>query len=210
MSTSTRKTHPMVLIAATALTVFSILGSAMITGLIPSAHSERADDATKLELNNTDAADKTKSGEEVQADKNTVSGKLSQSDQTVNTKSANVTSNATNAVASCQDCGKIISIKRVTTDGEATGLGAVAGGVTGGVIGNQIGKGQGNVLMTVLGVGGGAYAGHTIEKKINANTAYVIKVKMENGDYKTVRQHHEPAFAIGDAVKVKNGSLTSA
>jgi hypothetical protein len=33
---------------------------------------------------------------------------------------------------------------------------------------------------------------------------------MENGEFKTVRQHHEPAFAIGDAVKVKNGSLTSA
>lgn len=210
MSTSTRKTHPMVLIAATALTVFSILGSAMITGLIPSAHSEKTDDATKLELNNTETPDKAKLGEDTHVEKNTVSGKVSQSGQTANTNAANVTSNATNEVASCQDCGKIISIKRVTTDGEATGLGAVAGGVTGGVIGNQIGKGQGNVLMTVLGVGGGAYAGHTIEKKINADTAYVIKVKMDNGDYKTVRQHHEPAFAIGDAVKVKNGSLTSA
>lgn len=210
MSTSTRKTHPMVLIAATALTVFSILGSAMITGLIPSAHSERTDDATKLELNNTSAPDQAKPAEDVPVDKNTVSGKVSQSGQTANTKSGDATNNTTKDIASCQDCGKIISIKRVTTDGEATGLGAVAGGVTGGVIGNQIGKGQGNILMTVLGVGGGAYAGHTIEKKINADRAYVIKVKMENGDYKTVRQHHEPAFAIGDAVKVKNGSLTSA
>ena len=32
-----RKTHPMVLIAAIALTVFSLVGSAAITGLIPSA-----------------------------------------------------------------------------------------------------------------------------------------------------------------------------
>ena len=32
-----RKTHPMVLIAATALTLFSLLGSAAITGLLPSA-----------------------------------------------------------------------------------------------------------------------------------------------------------------------------
>ena len=221
MNASTRKTHPMVLIAATALTVFSILGSAMITGLIPSARSERVDDGAKLEFNDTNSpenslektksVEKTKAGEQdVQADKNTASGKISLDNKSDSVKSGNVVSNATNEVVSCHDCGKIISIKHITTDGEASGLGAVAGGVTGGVIGNQIGKGQGNVLMTILGVGGGAYAGHTIEKKVNAETAYVIKVKMENGEYKTVRQHHEPTFAIGDAVKVKNGSLTSA
>jgi outer membrane lipoprotein SlyB len=200
----------MVLIAATALTVFSILGSAMITGLIPSARSERVDDNTKLELNNN-TPDKANPGElDIQADRNSASGKISQVRPTENVKTENVASETTNEVASCQDCGKIISIKHIEADGEASGLGAVAGGVAGGVIGNQIGEGQGNVLMTILGVGGGAYAGHTIEKKVNAEKAYVIKVKMENGELKTVKQHHEPAFAIGDAVKVKNGSLTSA
>ena len=44
MPTNTlRKTHPMVLIAAIALTIFSVLGSAVITGLIPSAHSEKTE-----------------------------------------------------------------------------------------------------------------------------------------------------------------------
>ncbi|HSH72507.1 MAG TPA: hypothetical protein VK974_05550 [Methylophilaceae bacterium] len=38
-----RKTHPMVLVAATGLTIFSILGSAAITGLIPTTHYERSD-----------------------------------------------------------------------------------------------------------------------------------------------------------------------
>jgi outer membrane lipoprotein SlyB len=183
----------------------------MITGLIPSARSERVDDGAKLELNNN-TPDKAKSGEhDMQADKNTAPGKISQGNKTENARSGNVAGDATtNEVSSCQDCGRIISIKHIQTDGEASGIGAVAGGVAGGVIGNQIGQGQGNVLMTILGVGGGAYAGHTIEKKVNAETAYVIKVKMENGEFKTVRQHHEPAFTIGDAVKVKNGSLTSA
>jgi|GEM_PF-6104896 len=41
-----RKTHPMVLVAATGLTIFSILGSAAITGLIPHTHSEQAADVT--------------------------------------------------------------------------------------------------------------------------------------------------------------------
>ena len=41
-----RKTHPMVLVAATGLTIFSILGSAAITGLIPHTRSEQAADVT--------------------------------------------------------------------------------------------------------------------------------------------------------------------
>lgn len=35
-----RKTHPMVLVAAVALTMFSLLGSAAITGLLPSASQQ--------------------------------------------------------------------------------------------------------------------------------------------------------------------------
>lgn len=34
-SAMTQKTHPMVLVAAVALTIFSLLGSAAITGLLP-------------------------------------------------------------------------------------------------------------------------------------------------------------------------------
>ncbi len=205
MSTQTRKTHPMVLIAATAMTVFSILGSAMITGFIPNADSEKLSIA-RSSLNNIDSSDKAKSDEQNPSlEKNEASGKISRVGQAENSQTEHVASD----ISSCHDCGKIVSIKRITIDGEGSGLGAVAGGVTGGVIGNQIGEGQGNVLMTIIGVGGGAYAGHKIEKKVNAETAYVIKVKMGSGEYKTVKQHHEPAFAIGDAVKVKNGSLSS-
>lgn len=36
-----RKTHPMVLVAATALTFFSLLGSAAITGLLPNASDKQ-------------------------------------------------------------------------------------------------------------------------------------------------------------------------
>lgn len=41
-----RKTHPMVLIAAIALTIFSLIGSAAITGLIPSAPSSAMRNST--------------------------------------------------------------------------------------------------------------------------------------------------------------------
>jgi len=38
-----RKTHPMVLVAATGLTIFSILGSAAITGLIPTSQNQKVE-----------------------------------------------------------------------------------------------------------------------------------------------------------------------
>lgn len=50
-----RKTHPMVLIAAIALTIFSLIGSAAITGLIPSAPSTAMRNGT-IPMNHTDNA----------------------------------------------------------------------------------------------------------------------------------------------------------
>jgi len=48
MQSNIKKTHPMVLVAATALTIFSLVGSAAITGLIPVAHTYRPDLAQEL------------------------------------------------------------------------------------------------------------------------------------------------------------------
>jgi outer membrane lipoprotein SlyB len=89
-------------------------------------------------------------------------------------------------------------------------LGAVAGGVTSGLIGNQIGRGRGNTVMTILGVGGGAYAGHTIERKMKSTTSYVIKLRMQDGSYRTVTKQSKPDYTVGDHVKLLNGNLTAA
>lgn len=196
--TALRKTHPMVLIAAAALTVFSLLGSAAITGLIPSAHSEKPDvvqrltDGTGTVIANGQIPDKApvSPGKEI-------------------VKPDHATPSTPKKIA-CVDCGKIVSIRAVEQKGEASGLGAVAGGVAGGVIGNQLGKGNGNTLMTVLGVGGGAYAGHTIEQKIKTHTAYLIKVRMQNGSYRMITQYSQPQHAVGDEVRLQNSQLTSA
>jgi outer membrane lipoprotein SlyB len=198
MSTTVlRKTHPMVLIAAAALTIFSLLGSAAITGLIPSAHSEKPDvvqrltDGTGTAIANSQVTDKAP----VNPEKEIVKPDHAPS--------------AAKKIA-CLDCGKIVSIRTVEQKGEASGLGAVAGGVAGGVIGNQLGKGNGNTLMTVLGVGGGAYAGHTIEQKMKTHTAYLIKVRMQNGSYRMITQYSQPQHAVGDEVRLQNSQITSA
>lgn len=200
--TAIRKTHPMVLIAAAALTIFSLLGSAAITGLIPSAHSEKPDVVQRLTdgtgtaiANSSQTPDKAPDKAPVNPEKEIVKPDHAPS--------------AAKKIA-CLNCGKIVSIRTVEQKGEASGLGAVAGGVAGGVIGNQLGKGNGNTLMTVLGVGGGAYAGHTIEQKIKTHTAYLIKVRMQNGSYRMITQYSQPQHAVGDEVRLQNSQLISA
>lgn len=193
-----RKTHPMVLIAAVALTIFSLLGSAAITGLIPTAHSEK--DSTPVAESRTEPATPNHA---TGIDRfNTPAAPQAQPERYAAVTPAQPTT--------CSNCGRIVSIQAVEQQGEASGLGAVAGGVAGGVIGNQIGKGRGNTLMTVLGVGGGAYAGHTIEKNMKTTTAYVIKVEMQDGTLRKITQYSAPEFSVGDRVRLKSGQLLNA
>ncbi len=107
----------------------------------------------------------------------------------------------------CSTCGTIRDIRAIEQEGEGTGLGAVAGGVAGALVGSQIGQGTGNTVATVAGAAGGAYAGHQIEKKVRKTKHYEVVVKMDNGSTRIVKQNEEPAFAIGDKVKVVNGKL---
>lgn len=174
-----RRPHPVILAAAASVITFSLLGVGAITGLIPSAYSNNANnpgDTQKSQL---------------------VDGRQSEREA----------ARRSSAVASCANCGVVESIRPVQVEGSASGLGAVAGGVTGAVVGNQIGNGHGRDAMTVLGGVGGAFAGHSIEKNVNRHTVYRVTVRMDDGSFRTVSQSHVPALAIGSKVRVANGSL---
>ena len=201
MPTNTlRKTHPMVLIAAIALTIFSVLGSAAITGLIPSAHSEKTEMAQPSATNGGESSTAASANRQIKNVHRNDSFKNPVEPSAANSGKA----------AACSNCGVIVSIRTVEHEGEGSGLGMIAGGIAGGVLGNQVGKGDGNTLMTVLGAGGGAYAGHTIEKKVKTKTVYVIKVHMADDSYRTVTQYTRPDHAVGDHVKVSSSQLISA
>ncbi|MHB1359157.1 MAG: outer membrane lipoprotein [Rhodocyclaceae bacterium] len=111
------------------------------------------------------------------------------------------------APAPCPNCGVIDNIREVTQAGEGSGLGAVAGGVLGGILGNQIGGGTGNKIATVAGVAGGAYAGHQVEKNQKKTTHYEITVRMKDGSLRSLTQDNPPAWRIGDRVRVEGGGL---
>ena len=54
---------------------------------------------------------------------------------------------------------------------------------------------------------GGAYAGHQIEKHVKSSKTYEVVVRMEDGGSRRFSQETQPAFRVGDRVKVVEGAL---
>jgi outer membrane lipoprotein SlyB len=190
--------HPLLKVAAVSLTVLSLLGIGAITGLIPTASSqpEAAGEAIAAEAVGAPAAAKAEKGASSQSGKSAGQG------------GAGVAAPA-KAKAACASCGVVETVRTVQLEGNASGIGAVAGGVTGALVGNQFGRGGGNTAMTLIGAAGGAYAGNSIEKNMNRQTAYRITVRMDDGAYRTISQSHVPSVAAGDKVRVINGNVSA-
>ena len=97
------------------------------------------------------------------------------------------------------------TIRYVEEKGEGTGLGAIAGGVVGGVIGHQIGSGRGNTVATIAGAGGGAYAGHQIEKSAKKKTYWTVDIRMDGGTTRSFTYSTKPSVKEGERVKLVDG-----
>lgn len=176
--------YPTMLIAAMAVIIFSVIGIAAMTGLLPSALPRSADSPEPAAA---PAAPKAPARAE-------------------KAPAAAPAAAPGPGGRGCADCGVVSSIRTVEAAPAPTGLGAVAGGVVGGVLGNQVGGGRGRTAMTVVGAGAGAYAGHEIEKRMDRRVAYEVRVRMEDGSYRTFVQPSEPGFAVGQKVRVgENG-----
>ena len=176
-----RNTHPLLLGAAASVMVVSLAGAAAIFGLLPNAHSDKAETRAATPASVPNAAS-TAPG---------ISG------------APKIAAYA----GTCTSCGTVASIHTVLLRGDASGLGAVAGGVTGAVIGNQMGRGNGNTAMTILGAAGGALAGNEIEKNVKQQHSYRVTVRMDDGSIRTVSQRDAPALAVGEHVRVVNGTV---
>ena len=178
--TGIRKTHPLILGAAASVMVVSLVGAAAIGGLLPNAHSDKADAPVAAPADTKAAGPRHETAPKLAAYANT-----------------------------CTSCGTVASIHAVELKGDATGLGAVAGGVTGAVVGNQIGRGNGNTAMTILGAAGGAFAGNEIEKNAKKHYSYRVTVRMDDGSFRTVSQPNAPALTVGERVRVVDGTVVA-
>ncbi len=174
--------YPVMVIAAIALIVFSVVGIATMMGWMPTAASKM--DPTEQPVKAAPAPAKAAAPARPRL--------------------------AANAPAACHDCGVIESIRAVEVKGEGSGVGAIGGAVVGGVLGNQVGRGSGRTVATVVGAGAGAYAGHEIEKNVKKAVSYQVRVRMNDGTYRTYYESSQPALAIGQKVRVTEQGVIAA
>ncbi len=200
MNTQAFRTHPIIVIAGIAVTIFALVGSAAIMGWLPKAHTEESDAAQAAKLAAKPPAEKVTHVHEVhEAHEKPHHVKIASAESTHNVAHTSKTSSA-----SCFNCGVVQSVNVVEVEGKGSGIGVVTGGVLGGLLGNQVGQGNGKTVATVVGAAGGAYAGNKVEKNINKVKAYDIVVRMHEGGTRTFHQNTDPGLASGDKVKIEN------
>lgn len=124
------------------------------------------------------------------------------------TAHGNVAAESSQQVAAapvCASCGVIDSYSAVQVQGQNNGVGAVAGGVGGALIGSKIAGRNNHTLGGVIGAVGGGLLGNAIETHQRTTTAYDVRVRMNDGSIRTVRESHVPT--VGQRVNVEGNTL---
>lgn len=108
----------------------------------------------------------------------------------------------------CESCGVIQTVREVFATGHSSG--EVADGIGGAQVDSQLGRSHGSAALGVLGALGGAFAGNTVERNLRGRPRYHVSVLMEDGTRRTIYSAAPPAFAVGETVRVVDGTLMSA
>ena len=186
--------YPTMLIAAIAVIIFSVIGIAAMTGLLPSAVSgyRRSDETPPPTLKR-----------EPRDNPRALDGRPGAA------ASAKGVPRAAphRAAAVCTQCGVVEAVRAIERKGDASMLGAGAGAVVGGLLGNQVGGGSGRAAATIVGAGAGAFAGNEIERNMNTRITYQVRVRMNDGSHRNHYQSTPPKVAVGQHVRLADGRL---
>ena len=215
--------HPLLTAAALSVTVFSAVGVASLTGLVPQSIGAREQAAQQVQIpaevakpvepvaTPPVAKPVRKSAPRASAPRKVepvVYRDFAEEPRLAQAGAPSTTQVETpKPVVQPGQIGTVQSVREVAQPGEHTALGPIAGGVAGAVIGNQFGHGTGKKIMTVLGAAGGAYAGREIEKQARATKRWEIEVRLDSGMQETVQSEVAPPFNPGDRVRVVDGRL---
>lgn len=113
------------------------------------------------------------------------------------------------ASAVCANCGAIEAINAIQVKGDGSYVGMIAGGIAGALLGSQVGAGRGTTVAEIAGAAGGAYAGREAEKYIKRTTHYEVVVRLQGGGTQTVSYPAQPAFKVGDKVRIEANTLVA-
>jgi outer membrane lipoprotein SlyB len=202
--------HPLMILAAIAVVLFCLVGTAAIMGWIPS--SIGGNTANRGDLNESDRlalASQLQAPAPVQQ----LAAAPAQYAPPVQREAAYRPPVQVAAAAPaknwCSNCGNVESVREITQRAEGSGVGAAGGAILGGLLGNQVGGGHGRQLATVAGAVGGAVVGNQVEGNMKATHSYEIKVRLDDGSSRTFHQQNAPGWHTGDRVRVVKGVLHS-
>ena len=209
MEKSPSRLHPLLTAAAISMTVFSAVGVASLTGLLPdsigsqkeAAPLEIPQDTAKLIEPATTQPAARPAAKPVKKPKLVAYQEYAEAPRI---------EQAPRPVVQPGNLGTVRAVREVKQPGEHTAMGPIAGGVAGAVVGSQIGGGNGKKVMTVLGALGGAMAGKHIEKQARGTTRWEVEVRHDSGMQETVLSDVAPSFNPGDRVRVVDGRLQPA
>jgi outer membrane lipoprotein SlyB len=236
METNTRRLHPLLTAAAISVTVFSAVGVASLTGLVPHSFGSQKQEAAPQEQASLQVpAEIAKPAESANeqpapqaapkpAPKKPVVHKSTPKPAPVAyndygtppppppyAQAPAVPVETPRPVVQPGALATVQAVREVKDKGDSTALGPIAGGIAGAVLGNQIGQGHGSKkVITVLGAAGGAFAGRAIEQQARGTTHWEIDVRRDDGAAETVRSDVAPSYQPGQRVRLIDGRLQPA
>jgi outer membrane lipoprotein SlyB len=216
-----KHTHPILIIAGTAVTLFSMVGIAAVMGWIPTSTGQNAQTQAVAPATPAVVAEAPqpapaavepppappKPKHSAPRMHKSTPAQVAMNEPPAPPQVAQIPPPPAPVKPICNECGVVDGVHAVDVAGKATGGGAIGGAIVGGVAGHQLGNGEGRTVMSVLGALGGALAGNTIEKKATASKEYEILVRFDDGSTRVIKSPTQPAWRVGDKVKVVNGVI---
>ena len=211
-----RRTHPLIIVAASTVSLFSLVGIGAVMGWIPTTvgNQNAATVAQAPEAPSEQPAAQPEPTKPVEpkarpAPRPVARGEPPRHEERVAVAPPPPPPAPVVVAAVCSECAVIEEVRTVEKTGQASGVGAVGGAVVGGVLGHQVGSGRGKDLATILGALGGGLGGNQIEKNVKKETEYQIVVRYDNGAKGLFTQSTPPSWHRGDKVRVINGAIQS-
>ncbi len=160
-----KRIHPLVAVAAASVTLFSLLGIAAITGVLPTSHSANRD------MSASEMQDRAQYVREEEASRldvlppNKHAPKSAHPNQTAHAQQPYPQGDGGEPTQHSQAPGAATQPAQKPAAAQNSPIGIGVGAVIGGVLGNQIGSGDGKTLATIAGAIGGGYLGNEVAKK---------------------------------------------
>lgn len=214
METTTRRLHPLLTAAAISLTVFSAVGVAALTGVLPNSRGS-SEPAQVIAPEVQKPIEHTVT---MPAPSVTTAAPAAKPKPRPVARAAAPRPQAPAPVLAAAEpvktaaplpgaAGMIESVKEVEQPHDKTIAGPVVGGIAGAVLGHQIGSGTGRTVATAVGAGAGILAGRAIEKKVHTDKSWETTVRLDDGTTQTFKSETQPVWQAGQRVRVLDGQI---